>query len=156
MYQIQIEISLFLTNIKIFVIFKNCIIFKTPFDKNFINSNEIIVSSFKNLQLDYKSINCKNNFNIFQIQNNIGSLLVHNKSSFNFNYKSLTKDVIKPIFQLFFFKKFKISIYLPILTDASCLSTKVVNFLCFNKCNIIYSRNQEASKRQNFRAFGEY
>ena len=124
--------------------FDNSIIFKTPFDKNFINLKEVIVSSFKNLQLDYKNIDCKRIFNVFQIQNNIGSLLVHNKTSFNFNFKSNSykKCNLSNCSICSFSNSLKFlnlnSLYLPILTNASCISTKVVYILHCNKCNSFY------------------
>ena len=122
----------------------NFIFFKLPFDRNFINIFEIIHSSFTSLKNKYSFLNNFKINTLFQMQPNISSMLIHKIFSFNFNnifksYKNCNNINCKICKYSNKHKFIKLNnFFLPILTNGSCNSTKIIYIINCNKCNYYY------------------
>ena len=122
----------------------NTFIFKTQFDNNIINLNEIIKKSFNSIKdLHPTSFENKEILLVNKMQFNLSSLLVHNfrlnfikENCFqrcqNLNCKICKFSNIEP------FIKLKDNFLLPIYDSANCTSLNVIYILKCNLCKKFY------------------
>ena len=121
--------------------FKTNILFVSPFDKAFSESNKIIVTSFKNATVDQlKELKIKP---VNSIQSNVGSLLIHNRKlelSKRYFSKPCNKSncrVCKYIAN-FSFVRLNNNFIVPLKCYGDCLSTHIVYIIICNRCKAFY------------------
>jgi len=124
---------------------ENTFIFKTEFDKNIVNINEIIKNSFSSLKniSDLDFLSNKNLKIINSTQNNLISLLVHNLKFPNIIKNSFKKCENKNC-NTCLFANLNISIplnnnfNLPIINDSTCSSKNAIYIIQCKLCNCFY------------------
>ena len=120
--------------------FHEQIIFKMPFDFNFINIKSIIINSFNNIKTKYIFLKEKKLRIIYSMEPNLGRLLVHN---FKLNYDNLKLFHFSSCFDLNcktcifadsgYFIKFNEYFSIPLYINSSCDTTGIVYII---KCNL--------------------
>jgi hypothetical protein len=123
----------------------NQIIFKFPFDINFINIKPIIINSFESLKNNFSFLKDKHLRILNYMEPNLGKLLVHgfklNDSILeNFNYRKCFNLNCKIclLADNSYFIKLNNSFNLPLYTKSSCNSTGIIYVIKCVLCNNVY------------------
>jgi hypothetical protein len=134
---------------------KNTFIFKTVFDKNMININEIIRNSFKYLKKEFPSFEDKEILIVNKMQFNLSSLMVHNfRINFSKNNNFIRcKDsncLICKFSNNDSYLKLKDNFILPFYESSNCNSVDSIYILKCNLCNAFYvGQTKNLKKRIN-------
>jgi len=123
----------------------NNIVFKFPYDFNFINSKNICIQSFNNIKTKYDFLKDKKLRIINYIQPNIGRLLVHN-FPININKYKLFKYLkcsdqfcrVCPFSSNHYYIKFDNNFYLPLCINSNCNSRGIIYIIKCNLCSNVF------------------
>lgn len=134
---------------------KNTFIFKTVFDKNMININEIIRNSFKYLKNEFPSFEDKEILIVNKMQFNLSSLMVHNfRINFSKNNNFIRCNDSNCLICKFSnndsYLKLKDNFILPFYESSNCNSVNSIYILKCNLCNAFYvGQTKNLKKRIN-------
>ena len=124
---------------------ENNIIFKFPYDFNFIDSKRVLTKSFNNIKTKYDYLKDKKLRIINYIQPNIGRLLVHNLpinmniyKTFKYFRCSYEHCRVCPFSSDQYYIKFDNNFYLPLCMNTSCKSKGFIYIIKCNLCSNIF------------------
>ena len=148
--------------------FRDTFIFKFNFDSSILNFNSILSYSFTNLKNIFPSLNNKRILTVNKMQNNIFSLLVHNRKFAPNPKKCFFKKCLDTKCNVCFFSdtnyfiELKHNLCIPIQNFSNCNSEFVIYVIRCNLCSAFYIgqtkniRKRIQSHISNIKTFSPY